>query len=293
MKLNVSQRWFLAGLTILLAAGLTLVAQAQLTFNLDADVGVETSGTAVDSWTDQASSIELGAGAFGPLDFRPEYRAGELNGVHSFLRFDGIDDVLLTPGVIQGSTLLSDTASTVFVLQRAAGPAKPSSTISWVQPESELSVNQFNVQADYNGSIRFDQGDPASGGRIETPVSGVASGWYGNWHVLTLVRDGNDGTIRVDGIELATGTFSSSLDSSQSTYLNVGGDFSGDVNAFDGDLAVLRIYNTALDLTTIQGIETELAERLIPIPEASEYAMIFSIGCLAAAVAMRTRRRCC
>ena len=132
-------------------------------------------------------------------------------------------------------------------------------------------ANRFMVHATWEGIISFQVGNSYQGGggyfQADQPY-----GWDDQWHVLKLIRDGNDGQINVDGIGLTpTVTFSSPGNNPPAADLYVGSDFwtaggLGQTNWFTGDIAEILIFNRALTTLERQTVESYLRGEIWTLP---------------------------
>jgi uncharacterized repeat protein (TIGR01451 family) len=162
------------------------------------------------------------------------------------------DDWLVRSGVV-GTSLFSNTAATVFIVQKQLGSDSRTTTLSWRTDSDQ----RWMVHATYDDSIAFQLGQPGSGGSVGVTQP---SNWDDTWHVLAVRRDGSNGVIRVDGVSLTqTAVFAANGDSSQTAVLHVGSDVWG--NTFNGDIAEIVAYDTALAETNVAFVESQLRSK--------------------------------
>jgi hypothetical protein len=167
---------------------------------------------------------------------KPTFRTQSLNG-RPTVEFDG-DDLLSRSGTTLDTLVKDDTAS-VFAVQKQDGSSAENTTFA-LQPSG--SSNRFLSYLDFNDTLYFDFGDTGSGGRISTPSP---SGWDDTYHLVELFRDGSNGTIRVDNTTELSGTFSDTLDTSESSPLYVG-TVNGNDSVFKGHIAEILVFDAAL-----------------------------------------------
>lgn len=119
------------------------------------------------------------------------------------------------------------------------------------------------VHATWDDSIYYQLSVNAGGGdQLGAPQP---YGWDDRWHLLKLVKDGSNGQINVDGINLTpTVTSSSPGNNSPTADFYVGSDYwtvnnlSSSTNWFTGDLAEILIFNRALTALEQQTVDTYL-----------------------------------
>lgn len=281
MQKNAFSKKLMAGGAVLLSLSAAQVAQAQLTLQLVGDAANVTSGgngTAVTSWNDQGSSSSdvTGAGLTAPT-----WNSGAVNSSlikSGYLTFDGSDDVLANTSVLGSSLFNSTTATIMLVLRPGANAAD--TMFSWKAD----GVENY-LQAAENPGPFFYSGN--TGASIPDP-----SNWEGNWHLLTLVRNGSSSDIRVDGVSL--GSSGSSFPTAMNLgagAINIGHTVNQAGQYWAGDIAEVRVYNNVPG--TLGGIEASLMSdyNLAPVPEPSQYATVFSLICVAGALVYRQRRQ--
>jgi hypothetical protein len=142
--------------------------------------------------------------------------------------------------------------------------------------------------------LHFQFGDPASGGGdYSISAAGSAGVHDGQWHVLSLLRNGTTGAIRLDGNVLAESgsAFGSSQVSGTGTF-HIGG--SGDnTDNFQGAIAEVLVYNTPTGVGNFENVEGYLEQKngLTAVPEPSQYAMVFGVACIVGAIVIRRRNQ--
>ncbi len=264
--------------TCVAAFGLA-TANAQLVFDADSNV-TGTLNNPVTAWSDIGSTYTLA-----PLGTGPTL----LNSGFNYLAFN--QTPLLNASV--PATILGETQGAVFMVLR--GFANDRSALTWM--DESVAAYQRLVQVSRTASdIYYVQGNLTGGSTdfINADEGNVADG---SWHVLTLVRNGNGGTIRLDGTPLPSlaGDFAGPLPQTATGKLTVGGapfNAPGDVpDRWTGDIAEIQIFSAVPG--DINAIEQALGAEygLTVVPEPSEYAMIFGLACVAGAVALRYRRQ--
>jgi hypothetical protein len=245
---------------------------------LRADAGVSSPGGTL-QWQDQANSIVVTATGSNPSVTTSA--ALNDNQVMSFAN----TPLSSSAGGVLGSTIASSSVGTVFVVERPQGPADQNA-FRW-RADSATS-QQFGIQDfDLSGpgqQIIYLHGDVNSGGYINANPPGD---WFGTWHLLTTRRQADDtGSITVDGGTPQTGSFTSSLNTALAGTLGVG------TAGFTGDIAEILVYKTALTDLQVASVESYLNTKYFtPVPEPSQYAMVFSIACVIGGLAVRLRRQ--
>jgi hypothetical protein len=296
MKIAAPRRTFKISLLIASALSLATAARAQLTtLQFDADTGTHIdpgNPGHVGEWDDQSGNhlnVFAGNGTSLPAN-EPQLVANVLNG-HSVLRFDGNLNELTrgdaTDGLspVSASLLANSTESTMFFV---ITPQTPPVGVNGQAPVTWLGTggNDLIGYTDNGNNLTYVQG---SLGTDQISASQPA-GWYGNTHVVTLVRNNTVGSIRVDGVTLADNvSFSGSLNTSDTGALYIG---TANQHNFIGDIAEIDVYSTGLTSGQIATQEGNLATKygLTIVPEPSQYASIFAGACLLGALLIRGRR---
>jgi hypothetical protein len=270
------------------------VCNAQLTLWLTADAPSVNGGGAssldpVDTWTDAAGDLDLsGSGGSRPLWHNEAVNGTANNG---FIRFDGSDDALSRSGVL-GSSLIGSTTGSAFLVIRPATDHAANALLSWF---TSTGNNVFQVAENNPIEPAEEQIQLAHGNFSGTTIYGEPEPetWAGNWLIVSAVRNGNEGTIRVAGANLGgspdSAAFSGSLDTGATGDLRVGG-FAGGGQFWSGDIAEILVYSSAAD---IAATENYLGSKynLAPVPEPSQYATVFALALIGGAVALRIRRQ--
>jgi len=255
---------------------------------LKADQGIHKDGSdRVTSWDDVSGNPE-GNGVVnvsdpGKTPLWVDNQSGSQPAVvFSSTRGDFLDNTVV------GSTLIAAQASTVFIVQRDDGGANhPSGTsVQW----SPNGLNYLSINAANSDAIFYTSGSNQD--FVQGPVTPAS--FYSTFHLITGVRNGASGTLRLDGQTIgSSSTLAGSADTSLSGTLLVGGYRNVPANGFDGAIAEILVFNSALpgnDITTIeQGLSAKYGLTTVPEPQA--YATAFSALCLVAGVAMKLRRR--
>lgn len=259
-------------------------ANAQLTLHLVANpatTGAAALGDPVATWTGSgATTISVSQGT---ADQQPTFNPTGVNGL-GFVSFDGANDNLRATGV-DASFLPASGNATVMVLR--PGDLASESAASW----GTALANMWQLSL-INPDIHYVQGDISG---VDQQVFGAAPGnWVDSWHVVTGIRNADgSGELRVDGATIATagaGTFAGPNPSGTGTLVIGGSDFDGANDRWAGDIAEIRVYSTVPNIATEEGA-LFTAYNITPVPEPSEYAMIFGLACVAGAVALRYRRQ--
>lgn len=219
-----------------------------LTLHLDAAVGVTDAGQGrVSEWADQSTRGNTLAQT--DPGRRPRLVPGALNG-RPVVEFR--EQWLSRPNV-PGANLFSASATTVFFVQRQLGSDPYTTTLSWVAPED----HRWMMHATHSDNLALQVGRPGAGGSV-----GVTQppGWDDAWHLVTLRRDGANGWIRVDGMEIAQGLrFTSEGDPTRTATLILASDPWG--NTFNGEIAEVLGFSAALTDAQVRAVESELLSR--------------------------------
>lgn len=257
---------------------------ANVTLWLKADTGVSTDINGVTQWQDGSNSGFHLSASGGP---QPQLIAnGQTVGLPVNLpvvQFDGVQDVLSRTGV-DGTSLVSANSGAFFVVLKA-NSQDVKSILGWVDDNAPGNGYNNLVQVAENGSLIYLHGD-AGQDLISAPKPGD---WATAWHVLSVTRTGSSGDIRVDGQSLSpSGSFNGSGIFSANGTLAVGSLNAGE--NWGGNIAEILAYNSgSID---VAGVENYLGTKygLTPVPEPSEYAMIFGVICVLGALVVRSRR---
>lgn len=259
-------------------------ANAQLVFEAST---LGSGGSSVNSWADSAltPTVTLTPTGTAPLV--------QLQGTTKYVDFNDTD--LAAAGV--SDSIIGTSQNAVFmVFRNPSGSASLGATaLIWINGTDTSKILNLaettgfgpsSTIAYVHGGLNVDQLS------VPTPAA-----WNdGNWHVLTAVRNGTSGQIRIDGVPVtpATGAFPNSVTTGGTGTLFVGGSPWGAGDDFIGDIAEIQIHSTVpSDINLIElGFNTKYSELgLTVVPEPSEYAMIFGLACVAGALALRYRRQ--
>jgi hypothetical protein len=284
------------GCLILLSSALATAAHAQLTVNpdgvwLESTTGLNQNAGSVSSWVDQANALSFtpqgadGAPAYVAQSDLPSqlpsvsFTAGTFDiGNHIFhdqrLQVDSVASSLFSSGGPQG---------TIFIVEKPStpDPTYGQTSFGWRDNPDASASSQLVGRQDVSGNIIN-----AHGQLSQTLNAAPPSGFYGSWHVITISRSGGSGFIRVDGNteSFFTTEWASPGPSGTGSAL-VGTDL------YNGQIAAVLVYSTALDGSDILATESYLQNKyLTVVPEPSQYAMVFSLACVAGVVVMRYRR---
>jgi len=268
MQTKTSSRHLKIAGAALLAAALPSLCTAQLTYQLTPD-GFTAGATA--TWANDVGGA-IGAVSQSVAGAQPQLVAGVTPSGEDAVRFDGGD--LLTLANVSSSDLIGTTSGTLFFVLKPTDQTI-SSVFQWgTSPRVQFAENGTTV---YYAHGPFPQ---------EFVSANKPGDWGTDWHVVTLVRNGNTGIIRIDGQESSL-LFPAGTGVSGTGSLNIGAAPDGTVG-FSGDIAEVQVWSSALDSTQIGNIEAQLTSTyLTPIPEPSEYAMMFGALCVAGAFARR------
>jgi hypothetical protein len=264
----------IAGVALL--AALPTMCMAQLTtptFQVTPDSVVEGDPGLVATWDNLGSAGNTLDVSQATESLQPQLITSATPSGESAVRFDGVDDTL-SAGSVLSSAFVANNVATIFMVYRPA--ADNGSILQWTS-----TIDDDRVQVAEAGLLAYAHGT-FGGGDIIT--AGRPANWFNEWHVLTLTRNGASGTIRADGAQT-----SDTFDNTGITPGNTGTfEISRPGFLFNGDIAEIRIYNTAPAAGEIAAIESQLTQDyLTPIPEPSEYAMMFGALCVVGAFAKR------
>lgn len=227
-----------------------------LTLWLTADAGVTLDGSQVAAWADQS-----GSGLVISQSDTSQQPSFIPLGVctNPTIKFDG-NDVLFKDSV-SGTSLFSDTTSTVFLLLKQSPNDHHNTYLAWLDSNLE-GFNRFLIQENRSdNTIHFQVGDPnpPNGGDLWALAP---STWEGHWNVLTVSRDGNDGAIRVNGVSLPLlAQFFTPGNSAAIGNLWIGSDTW--MNYYQGEIAEIIVYNTSLSDEEIESIEDMLMDKVL------------------------------
>lgn len=290
-----ASRKLTAGCLVLLSSLAANVCNAQLTLWLKADAGDINAGSPsnldeVTAWADSSSSSFDLTGASGTA---PIWHNDQINGSSEsgFLRFDGINDVLSRNGIL-GGDLFGATEAAVFMVIRPGVGNNANSLLSWSDGNNYFQVAE-NDPAPADKRIFFYTGNFNPGGDLDHSAPQPDPNWENNWLILSVVRNGNAGDIRVGGASIGSdaNAYSSVLDTGVSAPLTVGATANPLSQYWGGDIAEIRVYDSGS--VNVGAIEAELgaAYNLAPVPEPSQYATVFALACVAGAMFFRVRRQ--
>lgn len=207
----------------LLRRGLSLVSLG-LSLDLNPATLALADGAAIESWTDAAQGLVLTQAVGGQC---PTVQTGEINGL-PVARFDGTDDEIRV--AVQGSALVQADAATIYLVYKpdSTDPDDNIRPFSWATG----ALNELGFWGAFGGTdLYFDYGDVTAGGRITDTAPG---GFLDAYHIVELWRSGSAAEIVVDGVLVASGTMTDSLDVSGTDDFIVGvSDFAGGQGKFD------------------------------------------------------------
>ena len=213
---------------------------------LKADALALSDGAAVSAWNDSSPSgynVTQGNGGF-----QPKYKTGIVNG-KPVVRFDGVDDYLLNdaaPTIPTGST-----GYTVFVVTESATIAAgfPSVIDFALNPATEGTGPSVEIRrnVDELDHVHFDTGYV-----LAKELAGVV---VGQWNLITA--DWNGSNIHLWRNGTLKDTAGTTLIGQTGSRTIVGCNSSGN-NFWNGDIAEILVYNSALSTTDRQNVENYL-----------------------------------
>jgi hypothetical protein len=174
-------------------------------------------------------------------DSRPVRKTSVQNG-RDAIRLDGSDDAL--EGAVAISSFVSATASTVFVVAKAA-------SASSVVLDSDGAHGFFDTSS--SGFVKSYAGFAFG----QQPASVSIAYSAGDWKALTTRHGGGDFEIRLNGSLAESASVSSRM--FLTAPMNVGVNFGGQF--FDGDVGEIITYNVALSTADREAVETYLMDK--------------------------------
>ena len=256
------------------------------TFWVDGD-SISSSGGIVSAWVDKTGNASLNIVGGAPTVV-PAPGTG-----NNAVSFNGTSDFLANT-TVAGSTLFSDTATTIFIVENDLSLNSSSVSFSWVGDTASPGTGHQAVAAINDaGNIVFNQGSNGS-----DLIQG-AKPTDNNYHVLGLQRnDAGSSSISVDGSGLSTsGAFAGgSVTTATPSQLTIGATANPGGSAslfFNGTIAEILVFNYALNSTETASVENYLGGKygISVVPEPSQYATVFGVICVLAGVAVRVRRQ--
>lgn len=262
-------------------------ANAQLVF--DAGTLGGTAGSSVTSWTGASPSVTLNQ------DAATAPTLG-VTGTTKYVDFNDTD--LKATGVSSG--IVGADQSAIFMVFKNTSPG--GTVLLWTDGTRNVNLAENTDFATAPNSLLYVQGlatdYPTANTVSSTPTP--AQWTDGQWHVLSVVRNGGSAEMRIDGTPLSTTENFGPTPLWNTTLtgdLYVGGSSwkgSPPADNWDGDIAEIQIYSTVPG--DINAVELALGAKyselgLTVVPEPSEYAMIFGLACVAGALALRYRRQ--
>jgi len=240
----------------------TLQAQVPVTSGLrewlEADVGVQTSGTSVTNWLDQSGNgnhaMQTSA-ANQPTYLATGFGAANKPSVH----FDGLNDFLDA-----GSGLnITGSGLTIFTLMRLTANANGPG----------IAGNQGSGGTGYLLEEGTDDRFKFFAGIGVQTADNVTGSWVGKPLLMTGFKDASNVTLYTNGVQAATASSSTSISSSSDNFL-IGHNAlaSGFLN---GDIAEILIYDRALTAQERENVTAYFDGKYsLGIPEPSAAALL-------------------
>ncbi|MDG2381534.1 MAG: Ig-like domain-containing protein [Pirellulaceae bacterium] len=213
-------------------------------------------GAVVAEWADLTSDMVASA------EGQPTLIHDGIDG-RSVLRFDAGDgvDLFRVPGV--QSPLKGAADFSISVVFRTASNNLVGDETRWFDNTGLVDGSQLGFTTDWGLSIT--SAGKVAGGMGESFVSPPKSVYSaqsglndGAMHTATLVRQGSDLTIYVDGVNQGSRSDASSQDRSQIIDFVMGG-LETSSNGFTGDIAEVRVYNGVLNSGEVSQLHTDLS----------------------------------
>lgn len=258
-------------------------ANAQLIFEAGTLSGV--AGSDVTSWASSPAGTTLQ-----PTGTAPKL---QFQGTTKYVDFNDTD---LAAASVSDSIIGTSQSAVFMVFRNPTGVDSLGATaLIWINGTDTSHILNLAETTGFGPSstIAYVHGD-VSADILSVPTPGA---WNdGNWHVLTALRNGASGQIRIDGTPVtpATGAFANNWTTGGTGTLFVGGSPWGAGDDFIGDIAEIQIHSSVPgDINAVElGLDAKYSELgLTVVPEPSEYAMIFGLACVAGALALRYRRQ--
>jgi hypothetical protein len=225
-----------------------VVPSPDLVLWLRADILSLSDNDSVTSWSDDSGNANNASEATHP----PIYKTSIINSL-PVVRFNGSNSILRIP---DAATLDITTAITVMV------------------------VGRVNGSGTFNGWWLMKNGNSSSDGSVYGTAWQASSGYYllsmdvgsvwadhastswtddGNFHVATYIYNGTNWYIRIDGVQVDTGSLSGTIRATTGE-LSIGGyDQSWSFSEFlNGDIAEIKIWNGGLSGTGLSNAESAL-----------------------------------
>lgn len=233
----------ISGLKLWLKADGTLWQDSARTTAVSADA--DPVGAWDDAGSDARHFTQAGSG------LRPSYQTGEINS-KPVVRGDGSDDYMTgsDTGMPSGTTH----RSVFIVIRPATSPAGFTSDVIfwWGTNGTNEGMGWSYVNT---GSIYVLRQFSWGGANVDVTVGDIA----GVTKLFTGIWDGTDGIVRVNGGSETTATQSQNTTLTGNAYLLK--EPSGFTQFFDGDIAELLVYNSALTGTDLSNVESYLNSR--------------------------------
>ncbi len=211
------------------------------------DVGV--TGSPVSSWADQS-----GAGITGNLNQataanRPAVIASAVN-YQDYLRFDGVNDILVSANTFTGPTLFGSTDNTIFMVKNIR-----SGLVDYKWENNP--TNSWRVGMELNGTRqRFDFVNDNAGGKNDISTTNISNkdvivAGVTDASSIALRLNGNlDATINNPGLNMSG--------AATAKPLNIGGNDLGNPLYCNVDIAEVMTYNKKLSSSEMKRVESYL-----------------------------------
>ena len=203
-----------------------------------ADSITANDGDAVTTWSDSFSTAH---DVTQPTSTkRPVYKTSIVNG-KPVLRFDGTDDLLRSASAFT----FSGTTASIFVVSTGSSTANGNAVNI-----DDGGTTFYEFRVDSTTSLAFRPFNTSS-----ATCEGTKS-QSGTWRLMAGIKDASNSTAYANGVA-GTPTACSGTQRSGSTKIQVG-EFGLGFQFFGGDIAEIIIYDTALNSTDRQKVETYL-----------------------------------
>jgi hypothetical protein len=294
MKTNILNKRLQLTCLLLLTSAAGQLCNAQITTDLTLWLKADSLSTGtLNSWSDASGAGGSGVALTASGSAAPTVAVETALGGKQAVEFNGAN-VMGTSGVTLSSLVnaSSDVAlnqGAIFMVVRSDGlfgTLSGQTPIGWGNNPRLFGQTIWSTPTP---AMHFQYGDPGSGGDI-TAAPALADGW----HIVSMLRNGTAGAIRVDGQVANEGgnVFFSSANPAATGDLAVGASSLGGDN-LKGAIAEVLVYRGGEVLGNPQAVENYLGTKygLAVVPEPSQYAILFGLACVGGALAFRHRRQ--